>query len=421
MVRGLPDRILKTVLFGFFLTLSISSSGHVLAAEFEDYIRRLDEHPQVEKILAEGRAFDGEAHGAMGLPDPVLMLGVDNMPVSDPSFDRFLPTSKVIGFSQAIPNPSERKARRERYRQMSAKQALAADYTKNRLRALFASYLATYQDVKTQQELVAAQLSYYRQLEDSFKGQIESGRAIYQRFSEIDVERAEAERELNDLRARQDAIEAGFISLVGEVPDISLPEFTDIKWNGGGENLYPVRIAAEDLLVATKDVGVADAAFLPDFGVNAVYKQREEGRNDSFSGDDWFSLQAQVSIPLWASDNQRPKLRAARERENSARYAYEDTKREWVMKMTSLESARRSMAENIDVLKAKDEAMKKKVEAAQRNYESGSENLDSVLLAQIDRLNIRAQLSTVRAKHLSLTADYNSHLMPADGGEEVSP
>lgn len=418
MMSGLTNRILKAVISLFFtMTLNAQASW---AADFDDYVQRLAEHPQVQRFVAEGKAFDNEAQGAIGLPDPMLMLGVDNMPVSDPEFDRFLPTSKVIGFSQAVPNPYERKAKRDRYRQMSEKQQWVADYTENRLRAMLVSYLADYQNVQTKQALINEQLSYYRQLEDTFKGQVEAGGAAYQRFSEIDVERAEAERNLNDLKAKQDKIEAEFIRLVSEVPDIEVPEIEQYVWDGVPEKLFPVRIASEALDVAGGDVAIADAAFLPDFGVSATYKQREDGRNGSFSGDDWFSIQAQVSIPLWASDNQKPKLRAARERENSARYAYEDVKREWVMRMKAMQSQRDAAAENVKILQDKSTAMKKKIEAARRNYEAGTENLDTVLLAQIDRLRIRAQLSDTKASYMALSADYNSHLiMPQTGVEEL--
>lgn len=89
--------------------------------------------------------------------------------------------------------------------------------------------------------------------------------------------------------------------------------------------------------------------------------------------------------------------------------------------MTSMKSKRDAAAENVKILQDKSTAMKKKIDAARRNYEAGTQNLDTVLLAQIDRLRIRSQLSDMKAAHLTRSADYNSHLMPADGGEEVSP
>jgi len=400
-----------TIIFTALFALLASMPAH--AETFEAYVKRLSEHPQVESILAGSEALKSQAEGELGLPDPMFMIGVDNMPISDPAFDRFLPTSKVIGFSQSIPNPAAREAKSERYEQMSEKQKLMADYTNARLRFMLISKLAEYESVKTQKKLIKTQLGHYKELENTFKGQIESGRTVYQRFSEVDVERAEAERKLNDLDARLASIEAEFIRLIDNVPDIELPEIPDMVWNRNPTVLYPVMIAAEDVDIAKKDVDIADAAFLPNFGVNAVYKQREDGARGSFSGDDWFSIQAQVSIPLWAGNNQKPKLKAARERERSAKFAYDDVRRLWDKQMTALQSNRDAAAKNVKVLQDKDWAMKKKIDAAQRNYEAGTENLDSVLLAKIDRLNIQAQLAAVKEMHISRAAEFNSNIIGA--------
>lgn len=397
-----------TIIFTALFALLASMPAH--AETFEAYVKRLSEHPQVESILAGSEALKSQAEGELGLPDPMFMIGVDNMPISDPAFDRFLPTSKVIGFSQSIPNPAAREAKSERYEQMSEKQKLMADYTNARLRFMLISKLAEYESVKTQKKLIKTQLGHYKELENTFKGQIESGRAVYQRFSEVDVERAEAERKLNDLDARLASIEAEFIRLIDNVPDIELPEIPDMVWNRNPTVLYPVMIAAEDVDIAKKDVDIADAAFLPNFGVNAVYKQREDGARGSFSGDDWFSIQAQVSIPLWAGNNQKPKLKAARERERSAKFAYDDVRRLWDKQMTALQSNRDAAAKNVKVLQDKDWAMKGKIDAAQRNYEAGTEDLDRVLLAKIDRLNIQAQLAQVKAAHIAKTAEFNSNI-----------
>lgn len=391
--------------------LILFTSGSALASSFEEYVQRLSEHPQVESILADSEASKAQAQGELGLPDPMFMIGVDNVPISDPAFDRFLPTSKIIGFNQKIPNPALRGAKSEKLEQVSEKQKLMADYTNARLRFMLISKLAEYESVKTQQKLIKTQLGHYHELEDTFTGQIESGRAVYQRFSEVDVERAEAERKLNDLDAQEVAIEAEFIRLVGEVPEIEMPKISsDTSWDKNPNALYAVQIAAEDIDIAKKDVGIADAAFLPNFGVNAIYKQREDGENSSFAGDDWFSVQAQVTFPLWASSNQKPKLKAAKNRQRGAMFAYDDVSRMWVKQMTAIESARDAAAKNVAVLQDKDYAMKGKIDAAQRNYEAGTEDLDRVLLAKIDRLNIKAQLAQVRAAHVMKAAEFNSNI-----------
>ena len=212
-------------LFSVFL-VTIGAINPVYAASFEDYVQKLAEHPQALSLLSESEATKAQAKGELGLPDPMLMIGIDNVPISDPAFDRFLPTSKVIGFSQAIPNPVLLGAKSRKFDEVSAKQQLMADYTAERLRYMFISKLAEYENVKTQEDIIHHQLSHYKELENAFKGQLESGSSVYQRFSEIDVERAEAERKLNNLKAQKEAIRAEFVRLVDEVPEMNMPEVT---------------------------------------------------------------------------------------------------------------------------------------------------------------------------------------------------
>jgi outer membrane protein, heavy metal efflux system len=280
------------------LTFLILFSATTAKAEtFDDYVKRLAEHPQVTQILEQGTRFKELSDGEMGLPDPNIILGVDNLPVNDPAFDQFLPSSKVIGFKQQIPSYSLRKAKSERQEELSAKQQLIADYTMQRLKAMLTSMLASLDKVKQQEAYAKKQLEHYKSLEEYFKGRLESGSGVYWRFSEVDVERSLVESKLNDLKAERDDIEAELVRLVGEVPAIPLPNIPQVTWDNTAESVYPVLIAKEDIDIADKDVDAADAAFGPDYGVQAIYKQRESGAN--FRGDDWFSVQATISIPLW--------------------------------------------------------------------------------------------------------------------------
>ena len=392
------------------LTLLILFSATSAKAEtFDDYVERLAEHPQVTQILEQGTRFKELSDGEMGLPDPNIILGVDNLPVNDPAFDQFLPSSKVIGFKQQIPSYSLRKAKSERQEELSAKQQLIADYTMQRLKAMLTSMLASLDKVKQQEAYAKKQLEHYKSLEEYFKGRLESGSGVYWRFSEVDVERSLVESKLNDLKAERDDIEAELVRLVGEVPTIPLPNIPQVTWDNTAESVYPVLIAKEDIDIADKDVDAADAAFGPDYGVQAIYKQRESGAN--FRGDDWFSVQATISIPLWYEWNQKPKLRAAEASKRSAENAYDDTTRMWKRKLDALASKRDATLDNVMVFVEKDKALDEMVAAAERTYEAGETNLDTVLDAQINQLTIKSQLAEKRAQHLVLAAEFNSHII----------
>ncbi|MCH2546567.1 MAG: TolC family protein [Alphaproteobacteria bacterium] len=402
---------IRSLILTFLILFSAASANAETsdAKNFDMYVQRLAEHPQVTQILEQGTRFKELSDGEMGLPDPNIILGVDNLPVNDPAFDQFLPSSKVIGFKQQIPSYSLRKAKSERQEELSAKQQLIADYTMQRLKAMLTSMLASLDKVKQQEAYAKKQLEHYKSLEEYFKGRLESGSGVYWRFSEVDVERSLVESKLNDLKAERDDIEAELVRLVGEVPAIPLPNIPQVTWDSTAESVYPVLIAKEDIDIADKDVDAADAAFGPDYGVQAIYKQRESGAN--FRGDDWFSVQATISIPLWYEWNQKPKLRAAEASKRSAENAYDDTGRMWKRKLDALASKRDATLDNVMVFVEKDKALDEMVAAAERTYEAGETNLDTVLDAQINQLTIKSQLAEKRAQHLMLAAEFNSHII----------
>jgi len=387
------------------------TSGTAFSSSFEDYVERLSNHPRIMSIIAESQSSLLQAEGELGLPNPVFSIGVDNVPVSDPAFDRFLPTSKIIGFNQKIPNPILLRAKSSKLKQLSEKQRLMADYMSQRLEFMLIAKLAEYESVKTQKKIIKKQLKLYKELEETFDGQIRSGQSVYQRFSEIDVERAETERTLNNLEASLISIEAEFVNLIDELPMIDTPDIIIQNWDKNINKLYPVLITAQDIDISMKAIDIANASFLPDFGINAVYKQRDNGKNQRYSGDDWFSVQVQITVPLWTSKNQKPKLQAALKKKKSSQFAYDYTLRHWTQKMTSLQSMRDAAAKNIKVIQDKNRAMKEKIKAAQRNYEAGITDLEGVLLAKIDLLNIQSQLAQVKANYASKAAEFNSNIV----------
>lgn len=391
------------------IIIAVTMSSVSQAATFDEYLQRLKSHPQVATALANSDKYQELSKGEMGLPDPQLILGVDNVPVDDPAFDRFLPSSKVLGFRQAIPSYGLRKAKSEKQKGMSVKQKLFADYTIERLEAYLITALVELGKVKSLQEYAGKQLTYYVELENHLKGQLESGSSVYGRFSEIDVERTEVEQKLNNLKAEQATIEAELVRLVGEVPDITFPNIPILSWSDGVEQAYAVLIAKEDIGIASQGIKAADSAFGPNYGLQALYKKREEGSN--FAGDDWFSVQATVSVPLWYHWNQKPKLRAAESGKQAAELSYDDMKRMWQKRLTSLASERDVALENISLLQERKDAIREIVASAERNYEAGNAELESVLDAQIDELTILSQLASQRSRHMKLSAEFNSHIM----------
>lgn len=382
------------------------------AKTYEQYLDQLAQHPSVTHLEQQSFALDALAKSAGGLPDPQIVLGIDNVPVNDPKFDRYLATSKVIGFKQAIPNRAARNNKTAMQQNQSNQQRLIAAYQLERLKAVFTHKLIELEKVNQLEQLLKDQLNLYQLMETDLRGQLEAGHSVYGRFAEIDVERSEIEQRLNDLKAERVYIRETLIELVETVPDVSLPEIKARHWVRSETPLYPTSISQQEISINDSKIHIAKADFKPSYGLQALYKQRESSQ--SFDGDDWFSLQASISVPLWSRSNQTPKLTAARAAKQSAQFAHEQSTRQWNTKMASLRAEQKYALENIQLLKQKQASITEMIAAAQRNYESGNVALETVLDAQINHQNITARLITQQSRYNSLIVEFNSHIMNND-------
>ncbi len=383
---------------------------HADGRDLEHYLAVLDSHPRVQAVLESHKSMQYRADGAMGLPDPSISLGVDNVPVSDPAFDQYLPSAKVIGFSQSIPNSKGRKAQKEVFLSSAQSIGLSAEYERSRLHSLFISRVADLQRVRLQTEYEEKKKDIIAQLQSYYDGQLLAGQPVYEKTFSMELKETDIEQRLNSLQAEKSAIEADLLQLVGEVPELDETTVREKKWNGDLKGLYPVQLASRYIDEQKARTDLADSEYHPDFGVVATYKIREDGANDSFDGDDWFSLQFRMSVPLWYSTNQRPKVEAAQSLKKSAEHSYREAVLQWQMETTRIESEKHASFLNIKVLKRKDMVLQEKIQAMERTYSAGQTSLEPVLQAELARLTLRSQIAGEQAKLARFSEELNSHI-----------
>lgn len=403
----------KKILLAVTFITTVSASW-VKAKTFDDYRAQLGNHPSVTQIREQGANFEHLAESALGLPNPQFIVGVDNIPLSDPAFDRFLPSSKVFGFRQAIPNPAARQTQSSLLKRQSKQHQLMAEYQVQRLEAQFIQQLIELKKVDKLTALLNRQLALYRLMEKDLRGQLEAGKAVYGRFAEVDVERSGIEQQLNTLGFQRESTQEKLAELVSDVPALSPPKVFALEWARDETPLYPNLIAYEAVIVGQEKVYIAEAEYKHDYAIQALYKQRESG--DNFAGDDWFSVQASVSIPLWSSTNQTPRLEAANATKRSARSAYEKSLRYWHYKMASGIAEQASTRKNIALFREKKQSIKEMIGALERNYESGRANLDNVLRAQISHISVAAKLVVQESRYQNLVVEFNSHIQHKNNG-----
>jgi len=76
----MPQRLI-TIFIGTLFAESL------YAQTFSELEAKLQKHPQLQSLSYQADSQRQQSTASMGLPDPVVSLGINNFPVFDPSFD----------------------------------------------------------------------------------------------------------------------------------------------------------------------------------------------------------------------------------------------------------------------------------------------------------------------------------------------
>lgn len=369
---------------------------------FDEYVQRLKHDPSVQALHYRQQAQHAAADAAQSLPDPQLIIAADNVPVDDPAFDRYLPTSKTIGFKQAFPNGLDDTAASQHLRAEAS--ALQAEYRHAELVASFIGALRqrsasqhAYHDVLQQKKLLKG-------IYDEALARLESSQTGYERLSRIDERLIDLDERLSQLKTKQSLAEHTLIRLVGAIPELEPPEATPKPYTL--EQLYPIRIATLQRDSDAARQKAAQALDAPDLSVQLLYKQREEG--EGFDGGDWVSLSVGIGLPIWGRTEAA--YRNALHTTSASSAALERDKRQWQQTLQDLQSRYDETIERLRLHRSHLKISQERLEALSRAYETGTVSLDRMLETRISELNIRSLIAELEAQAATYAALHNSHI-----------
>lgn len=290
--------------------------------------------PLLRARQAQVLAAQEEAHRAGALPDPMLSVGIDNLPVTgadafDTAADSM--TMKKIGLQQAIPARARREAERTlALRTVEASQARwGADEVAVR-RAAADAWIDTW---SSEQALAALQrLREQAVLANAVaRARVKGGGA-----SAIEAMAAGAvQLELDNRIAEQQAVHEAAVAalerwtgatgrVAREVPDFGVLPYTEAQLLARLDRLPALAPAAADVETAAAQVDLARAARHPDWSVTASYGQRSGGR------DDMLMVEVGIALPLFTRNRQDRGISAREADYQAALESREDARREQV-------------------------------------------------------------------------------------------
>ncbi len=371
-------------------------------ADFGALVDRLRDHPEVRAYVEKAESQRLYGDGERGLPDPMLMFGAQDYAIGrGTSRDR---QQKMFGFRQEIPRPSVREAKAARGQAESRKTRLMADYAFAAMKARLITALAELQRIKEQERI-------YKQQDRLFEAErlILAGRVAANRGGVGDLSAQQAGRtgvalDVSDLGEQRHEIEAMLVNMLGETTDAAPPEIKPAAWGRDVGSTYPVKISGQDIAVARQEIKQREGEFGPNLLVQGNYARM-------YGGDNAATISVGVSVPLWASAGQAPRLGAAKAGLRSAEADLGGVERQTTERLSHLQAQIETSAKKLELLKSKQDSLEQAAGAALREYEAGKADLPPVLEARRDALGVRAIMAAERAKRTSLIADFNRYFI----------
>lgn len=372
---------------------------------FTRLLEKLRQHPEVASYASKAESLQHYSRGELGLPDPMLFLQEQDYPIG-PSTSQ-MQEEKMVGFKQEIPAFGTRGAKSAKVQAEAHKTHLTEEYTFASMKAKLIMELANWQRIKEQEKLLKEQTNLFNSEQTSIKGRIAANQAGVSQLSMSQAESTEVQIMRAELDEEKQEVIAMLTNMVGETPDVKLPPIELVAWDHDADKTFPVKIAAEDITMARKEVDMRHAEFGPRFDVQAGY-----GRMNN--GDKASTIMVGVSIPLWASESQRPKLEGAKAALHSSKLDQDTIRREVIAKLDHLKAQIDISAQKIELLKTKNAHLAASAKAITREYEAGKADVAMYLKARRDALSVRMSLAQERAKHISLIADFNHYIIEGE-------
>lgn len=289
--------------------------------------------PMLDARRAQVEAARQESRRAGALPDPMLMVGIDNLPVTGP--DAFNPgadpmTMRRIGIRQEIPAAAERDARRdlatrvvdERRAQTRAERLEIRRRTAEAWVALWAAQREVTEVVALREQAELAS--------DLARARVSGGTELAADALAAQATVLELDNRIAAAQAEVDAAQAGLARWVGlpvvevgaDMPDFRVLPVPKARLLRALNRLGPLLATEAQVETAAAAIDLAQAEKRPDWSVAASYGQRSDGR------EDMFMLEFGIELPLFTANRQDRGIAARRADYEAALAVREDARRE---------------------------------------------------------------------------------------------
>ena len=404
--------IKKTITFLLSFIVYSSINAQVADTTLESLINNaIKLSPRISALQNKKEISKERIPQGSNLPDPMLTLGLANLPTNSFSFTQEPMTGKIIGLSQAVPFPGKLSA---------AEKVLAKDVDINQQEIDDAANEITndvrkvYYDLRfTREAIRIAEKSKIslEQIAEVVRIRYSVSKASQQNFMQIEVELTKIKVRIEELKGKENSnlsilnsylLREPFTKIVTkEIPPLPDQEFSISKLESLAKDSRPflkgLELAKEKAMLMEN---LSKYEFYPNFNLSIQYSQRDKIASTNMQLNDFLSFMVGISLPFNFGGNKSAKVEETRLMQKMYGNQYDAAVQVLnknfgmsVSKLNELKEREKLIREGL--LPQAEQALK----AAMANYQVGDIDFINVLDAQNKLYDFETNLYNIRTMY----------------------
>jgi outer membrane protein TolC len=365
-------------------------------------------------------AFRDEAMGNQSLPDPVMSIGIANLPTDSWDFDQENMTQLKVGVTQRFPGGDTRKVKARKSHLMADINPYQRQERKAQLtRTVSHLWLDSYFAMKSIQ-LIESDRYLFEQLIEVATARYESalGKARQQDIIRAQLELTKLEDRLTRLQLQYDTnrqLLAEWLPLSHSKQPLAdvLPEagmflampLVEIKKS---ISRHPqLRITDKQVAIQQADIDLARQQYKPGWALNASYGYRDDSPM-GMDRSDFFSLGVSFDLPVFTSNRQDKNVSAANYRKQALTIDYQLLHKKLLSEALRTQSELERLTERSDLYQNRLlKQAREQAEASLSAYTNDDGDFAEVMRAYITELNSKIESLEITIKQQKSLATMN--------------
>ena len=402
-------KVLMSILLLVFFTTNYAQHQNEYLDNLID--EAIQVSPKIKMLRSKMDVAGSKIEQGTNLPDPMLTLGLVNMPTNSFSFTQEPMTGKIIGLTQAFPFPGGFGTASDVKAMDTLIVAQEIEDFKNEIRKSISTLYFDLRFVREEIILSKESKSLLEQISEVVKSKYEVSEASLQNIIQVEVQITRVQERIEILIGRETAIifELNALLLREETSLLETNEIAPIK-NNRYSSVALIKTANEfrpflkgiELSEQKSKLmeNFADYSYYPNFQIGLQYTQRDYSSVTGQNWNDFFSVVVGVTLPLGYGGKYSSKV-------NEAKYLQSFYREQYSSSIQSLNQSFGKITAKLNELHIREKLIsqtllsqaEQALQASLADYQVGRIDFLNVINAEKDILKIKTDLVKVRTDY----------------------